>query len=239
MTYHINSRQNDKIKDVVKLFQLSEKKKQQKFIVEGYHLLELALKAKVVLEVYSLKELDIDNSITQYIVTPEILDKISQVKTSQGVVAICQMLPSKDITSPKVLYLDDVADPGNVGTLLRTALAFSFKDVIVTKNTCNVYNEKVIQASQGAIFSLNIINDENIINNLKDYSIIATEIKGSVNINEIEPLNKFVLILGNEAHGVNPELLKIADKRIRIDIKEIESLNVAVAGGIAMYALSK
>lgn len=237
MIYKISSRQNEHIKEVFKLYQSGERKLQNKFIIEGFHLLDMALKAKQVVEVFTLKELNIDKTIDQYIVTCEILEKLSKVKNPQGVIAVCKCKSPSKIVGKKVLYLDDVSDPGNVGTLLRTALAFGYKDVVLSKNTCSIYNEKVISACQGALFELNIVENMPIANLKKDYQILATEIKGSVSADEFEPPKKFVLVLGNEAHGVSKEILTLADQRIRIDINDIESLNVAVAGGIMMYIL--
>lgn len=240
MIYKIESRQNSKIKEVVKLFQISEKKRQNRFLIEGYHLLEMALNKGAVEAIFTLKEIkDIPDSIPQYIVNDIILEKISETKAPQGVVAIVKNSPSKPLSSDKVLYLDDVSDPGNLGTLLRTALAFRYNDVILSPNCCSYLNAKVIQASQGAIFELNIITkslDE--ISNLKDYEILATEIKGSIKLEDVKSASKHVLVLGNESRGVSDKILKFADKRIRIDIINIESLNVGVAGGIVMHYLS-
>lgn len=238
MIQKILSKQNEKIKDLVKLSKSSEKESRQQFIVEGYHLLEMALASNSVVSVFSLKELDIPSNISQYIVTEEIMEKISSSKSPQGVVAICLMNKEKSIVSNKVLYLDDVSDPGNMGTILRTALAFGYNDIIVSKNSCSVYNEKVVQSSQGAIFELNIVKgDVSTLKNLEGYEILATEIKGSVSLKDVKHQDKFVLVLGNEAHGVSKEILSIADQRIRIDIRDIESLNVAIAGAICMYSL--
>lgn len=239
MIFEIKSRQNERIKEVVKLQQASHKETKQQFIVEGFHLLEMALNANAVKEVYTLKEIsNLSNKIPQYIVTSEIMEKISTNKSPQGVLAICSMKKAEPISSNKVLYLDDVGDPGNMGTLLRTALAFGYNDIIISNHSCSIYNEKAIQASQGALFKLNIIKgDSSLLKALKGYEILATEIKGSLDLKSINAPQKFVLVLGNEARGVSDEILKIADKRIRIDIKDIESLNVAIAGAICMYSL--
>ena len=146
------------------------------------------------------------------------MESISSSKTPQGVVVICDYIKTKPISSDKVLCLDNVSDPGNLGTLLRTALAFGYKDVILLGG-CFQYNEKVLQSTQGAIFDLNIVNDYDL-ELLYDYEILATEIKGSAEISTVKPQQKHVLVLGNEAHGVSEEILKIADKRIRIDIQK-------------------
>ena len=242
MIINISSKQNTKIKEIGKLISdNSYRKERNEFVIEGFHLLEMALEDRLVKAIFSLEPLkNIDEKITNYIVSEDILKKISTQKNPQGVVAICSMRKEKEISHNNVLYLDGVSDPGNLGTLLRTALAFSFKDVILSKGSVSLYNEKTISSSQGAIFRLNIISgDEQNLINLKEkgYKILATEIKGSVELKNIKKSDKQVLILGNEAHGVNEKILNLADERIRIDINEIESLNVAICGAIMMHYL--
>lgn len=242
MIINISSKQNTKIKEIGKLISDNSYRKERKeFVIEGFHLLEMALEDRLVKAIFSLEPLkNIDEKITNYIVSEDILKKISTQKNPQGVVAICSMRKEKEISHNNVLYLDGVSDPGNLGTLLRTALAFSFKDVILSKGSVSLYNEKTISSSQGAIFRLNIISgDEQNLINLKEkgYKILATEIKGSVELKNIKKSDKQVLILGNEAHGVNEKILNLADERIRIDINEIESLNVAICGAIMMHYL--
>ena len=242
MIINISSKQNTKIKEIGKLISDNSYRKERKeFVIEGFHLLEMALEDKLVKAIFSLEPIkNIDEKITNYIVSEDILKKISTQKNPQGVVAICSMRKEKEISHNNVLYLDEVSDPGNLGTLLRTALAFSFKDVILSKGSVSIYNEKTISSSQGAIFRLNIISgDEQNLIDLKEkgYKILATEIKGSVELKNIKKSDKQVLILGNEAHGVNEKILNLADERIRIDINEIESLNVAICGAIMMHYL--
>lgn len=242
MIINISSKQNTKIKEIGKLISDNSYRKERKeFVIEGFHLLEIALEDKLVKAIFSLEPIkNIDEKITNYIVSEDILKKISTQKNPQGVVAICSMRTEKEISHNNVLYLDEVSDPGNLGTLLRTALAFSFKDVILSKGSVSLYNEKTISSSQGAIFRLNIISgDEQNLIDLKEkgYKILATEIKGSVELKNIKKSDKQVLILGNEAHGVNEKILNLADARIRIDINEIESLNVAICGAIMMHYL--
>lgn len=237
MIYKINSRQNDKIKNLVKLSNPKFSKEQKLFKIEGFHALEMAMEAKVIKSVFTTSELKINVDIPQYIISKEIMQQVSSAKSPQGVIAVCEYINSRPISSNKILYLDDVSDPGNLGTLLRTALAFGYKDVVINGG-CNEYNEKVLQSTQGAIFKLNILHELDL-KELKDFEILATEIKGSIDLENVKAPAKHVLILGNEAHGVQDKILKLADKRIRINIQDIESLNVAVAGAIAMYKLSK
>lgn len=243
MIQKISSRQNERIKEIVKLSQKSIKDEKKLFIIEGFHLLEMALNEGLLDSVYSLSIInEIPDDIPQYIVTKEVMEKISKNKSSQGVLALCKMKTEKEITSNHVLYLDDISDPGNLGTLLRSALAFNYKDVILSKNCCYLYNEKVVQASQGAIFTLNIlVRDFSILNDLKNkgYSLLVTSLKNAVDINEINDKEKHVIVLGNEAHGVSDKIMNIADKLIKIKINDIDSLNVSIAGAIAMYVLGK
>ena len=236
MIIKIESRQNQKNKDLVKLSNPKYSKDQKLFKIEGFHALEMAKESGCLEHVFTTKEIK-NLDVIQYVVSKDIMESISSAKSPQGVICVCKYLQEKPITSAKVLLLDNVSDPGNLGTLLRTALAFGYNDVIL-KGGCSQYNEKVLQSTQGAIFSLNILNDFDI-NTLKGYEIIATEIKGSVDLSTLGKINKHILVLGNEAHGVSEDILKIANKRVRIDIKNIESLNVAIAGAIAMYELSK
>lgn len=240
MIKEIKSRQNDLIKEVAKLSSPSFRKEKGQFKVDGFHMFEMAKSSNLLEAVFLLKEIkDLDKNIPQYIVNEEIMEKISVAKSPQGIVSICKIKEEKEITSNKVLYLDDVSDPGNLGTILRTAVAFGFSDVILSKNCCSIYNEKTLQASQGAIFILNIVQDYSLTKlKEKGYKIYATEIKGSVSLKNIKKESKIVLVLGNEAHGVSKVVLDQADLRIRIDIENIESLNVAIAGAIAMYELN-
>lgn len=240
----INSKQNQKIKDLVMLSKQSERNLRREFVVEGFHLFEMALNSGLVKSVFVLKENNkIPSNIPQYVVTEEIMKKISSEVSPQGIVAVCSYLKADyQNLSDKILYLDDIGDPGNLGTILRTALAFSYKTIILSENSCSIYNQKVVQSSQGSLFNLNIIlNSEKTLKQLKEkgYQIISTEIKGSKSLKEISVNKKHVLVLGNEAHGVSKQILEKSDLRVRIDINGIESLNVAIAGAIVMFELSK
>ncbi len=241
MIQEISSKQNSKIKYCLKLHQQSFRDEEQKFLIEGDHLVEMALETNSILEIYTLKQRKvIPDNIPQYIVNEDVLRKIAFSMNPQGIVAVCKMKKEQPIKSNKILLLNDVSDPGNLGTIFRSALAFGYQDILLTNKCCSAYNEKAIQASQGALFKLNLLKKFDL-NSLKKngYQIIATEIKGSVTLNSFKPNNKHVLILGNESRGVNQELLEISDVRVRIEINEIESLNVGVAAGIVMHEFSK
>lgn len=235
MIYQLTSKSNSVIKETVQLYESKVRNEKKLFICEGFHMLEEAKKYNAIAKVFTLEKLDLEED--QYILTKELLGKLSKSVTPQGVLIVCKMPGEKNITSNKVLYLDGISDPGNMGTLLRTALAFNFLDVIVSKDCVSTYNEKVIQASQGAIFQLNIVKGN--IDNLellkeKNYQIISTGLKSSIDIVDINPPSKLVLVLGNEAKGVGEDILSISTSVVRISMSNIDSLNVGVAGGIAM-----
>ncbi len=236
MIYKIDSRQNSKIKYLVKLSNPKFLKEQKLFKIEGFHALEMAKESGVLKSVFVTKEIK-DLDVDQYVISSQLMETISSVKSPQGVICVCEFIKEKKTFGDKILCLDNVSDPGNLGTLLRTALAFGYDDVILLDG-CSQYNEKVLQSTQGAIFKLNILNNFDL-KSLKNYEIYATEIKGSVDLSTISSKTKHILVLGNEAHGVSKDVLELATKRIRIDIQNIESLNVAIAGAIAMYQLSK
>ena len=234
----ITSKTNSKIKDLVRLHKSKEREKMGYFLVEGFHMLEMALKANVVKEVYTLKQLDLPSDITQYLVTEEIIDKISINKSSQGVVAKCVLLKKKLNNQDKIIYLDNISDPGNLGTILRTALAFDYFDVIKSPNSVSIYNEKSLSATQGAVFELNIIDkDYEVLLDLKNrgYLIVVTSLRNAMLLSDITIPQKCVLVFGNEGQGVRKEILEIADITIKIPINNIESLNVGVAAGILMH----
>jgi TrmH family RNA methyltransferase len=139
----------------------------------------------------------------------------------------------------KVVYLDKIGDPGNMGTIIRTALAFDYDAVIVSEGCVDVYNEKVVAASKGAIFLLPVIKA-----NLKDLKEDSTVVVSALTNNSIEPNEvkidkRLVLVIGSESHGVSPETLSLADYVTKIKISNIDSLNASIAAGILMFELGK
>ncbi|MFA6620397.1 MAG: RNA methyltransferase [Bacilli bacterium] len=240
MCEFIQSKENSKVKEAYK----AKEGKGDRFLVEGFHLVEMALEHQMADAIFSLK--DYRASAPVYLVTPEIIAKLSSTVTPEGIVALCHKIPAKAPSHSRLLYLDEVRDPGNVGTLLRTALAFGFSDVILSKGSAEAYSSKVLLASQGAIFALNFSEskqapEQDIIElKTRGYRIIATDLKAAVPPEEIETLDqKICLVLGNEAHGVAPSILSQAHQTVRIPMGGIDSLNVAIAGGILLYLLSR
>ena len=171
------------------------------------------------------------------------MSKISNVSTPPGIIALIkQKSQNKFSNNGPILLLDDISNPGNLGTILRSAEWFGIKHVYLSENTVDPYNSKTIQSAAGAHFYLSgIIQTDliDVINFYKKYNfqIIGTSLNGC-NINSMNINNNWALILGNEGHGISKEINKYIDKSITIDkFGNIESLNVAMAGSIILSKL--
>ena len=173
--------------------------------------------------------------IEVYQVNEEIIKKLATSENPEGVVFVCEFLkPKKDKKDyHKIIYLDHVSDPGNLGTIIRTAVAFNYDAVILSEGSVEIYNEKVLAASKGAIFAIDIFNDD--IANY-DYPIIVSTLNDkSVPLNKSKKPDNFILVLGNESHGVSKEVCEKATYFVKIEMSDnIDSLNVAIAAGILM-----
>ena len=233
----ITSKNNDKIKYVVSLKDNKNRKKEGKFIGEGKKSLQLALQAGLVEEVYTYDTLLIDENIPQYLVNEEVMKKLSSSVNPEGVVFVANVPSFKKDKYNKILFLDSINDPGNLGTLTRTALAFGYDAVVTSKDSVSVYNEKTLAACKGANYLIPVFQDD--LSNYKDdYQIIVSTLKdSSIDLDEVQAKDSFVLVLGNEAHGVSKNTEQLADVFVKIPIQGINSLNVAVAGGILMYKI--
>lgn len=204
-------------------------------MVEGAHLVEEARKLGVLIEAYALEEKE------GYIALSKALMKsICHTDTVISEIGLCRMLPALE-TEGNILLLDGVQDPGNMGTLLRSACAFGFKTVWISEDSCDLYNPKVIRSSQGAIFKLHfqIGNLVDLIANLKDYHIYGTNVLNGILVEEANKNGKIALILGNEGNGISKAVQALNLINIYIPMNQTESLNVAVAGSILMYELNK
>ena len=238
----ITSNTNEFIKYLNKLKDTSFSKKENKALIEGEHLVNEA--KDYLLAILTLKEVK-GLEIDQYIVTEEILKKLSSGKSFSKIIGLISLKKEEPIKSNVLIYLNRVQDPGNVGTIFRTSLAFSYFDILIDEGSSYKYNPKVIQASQGSIFKLNIINSDysHLISLKKEgYKIIVTALNNnSIYLKDfkLKDNEKYVIVFGNEGQGVSKEIIDIADYVLKIDINNIDSLNVAIASGIILYSLKK
>ena len=235
MIEKIVSKSNSKIKYITSLHNAKYRKENKQFLAEGYKSLEMALKTGLVKEVYSLKEIEGLKDIPNYIVTEEIMEKISTSKTPEGVVFLCDIPNLLGNKLDKVIYLDHVSDPGNAGTIIRTALAFGYDAVVFSNDSVDIFNEKVISATKGAIFNIPVIKKD--ISEIKNgHQLIASTLSDkSVSLENAKAKKPFILVLGNESHGVSEEIINNSDLLVKIPIETMESLNVSIAAGILMY----
>ena len=227
----ITSLENSKIKEISKLLTTKYRKKEKKFLVEGAHLVKEARACGILLEAFSLDEKE---GYTQ--VTPQIMSKLSNTDTLVSEIGLCKMIDKTELSN-KMLILDQVQDPGNMGALMRSARAFGFDTIVLGLGCCDIYNDKVIRSSQGAIFKLNFINANLVefIPTLKDYKVYGTNVVNGIELTKLESSNKLAFILGNEGNGVSKEVEALVDSNIYISMNDTESLNVSVAGGIIMH----
>ena len=237
----IESKENKKIKYINKLRTNKFMNEEHKFIVEGKHLVDEANFSGILIETISTEELDYN--VPNTLVTKNVMEYISFLPSKSNIIGICKFIDEKEIGN-KIIILDNVQDPGNIGTIIRSANAFNFDTVVLSLDSVNKYNDKLIRASQGMIFSMNVItkNIKEFILKLKkeNYLICATDVVDGIKVNSIKGNDKVAIIMGNEGTGVSDEIKSLSDKNIYIPIsKSCESLNVAVASSIIMYELNK
>lgn len=241
MIKEITSKDNQYILEAIKLKQAKYRLTEKLFLVEGEHLFEMALNAQAIKHLFVLKPID-NVDLLQFVISFELMKKISSFQSPPNVIAVCHELKTKEITSQQLIYLDEISDPGNLGTILRTSLAFGYKDILLSEKCASIYNEKVIRATQGALFNLNILKSSpHHLLTLKDkgYQIIATSLKDAISFDKVKYAQKAIIIFGNEARGVSQEVLTISDIKIKIPMNLIDSLNVSVAASIILYHLSR
>jgi TrmH family RNA methyltransferase len=228
----------NKIKIIRSLANKKERYSQGRFVIEGEKIVNEALKMGIVIEELIVREdlQDRINSSNYITASKKDLERCSALKHSPGVLAICPFIkwdPPK-IASGKYIMLDGVNDPGNLGTIIRIADWFGISGIICSKETVDVYNQKVVQASMASVFRVPVwyydLNE--FIDSNSGCKFIAADLKG-------EDLNSFtfpsngILIMGSESHGISENLLSRADHKLTIPrVGDAESLNVSVATGI-------
>lgn len=226
----IISKDNKKIKYAKGLLATKNRKKESKFLVEGKKNIELAKQAECVEYIITT-----DESYDGLLVSEAVMKEVVSTANLIDSVAVCNY-PTFDTNSDKVLILDDIQDPGNLGTLIRSALAFNFDKVVCSHKCADYTNPKVVRSSAGAIFNIEVIYTD-LVEYLKlsENPTIGTFIDGSTNFQRFD---KFNLVIGNEGNGISKEVEELCDIKYRIDINEtLDSLNAAIAGSILMHQL--
>ena len=251
----ISSKDNEIVKNIKKLKEKKYRDLENAYIIEGIKLVKEAIyeNAKIrqiiMCENYAdNKEIDKETlyEISKYnliYVTEKVFNTITDVKTPQGIIAIveknnstCEINYSEEI----IIALDDVQDPGNLGTIIRTADSANLKQIILSKNSADPYNPKVVRSTMGGIFRVNIIEVDNLEETLKQtqkngFKVMVTVLDTQKSIYDVN-YNKKVIIIGNEANGISKSIQNIADEKVKIPmLGKTESLNASVAAGVMIY----
>ena len=243
----ITSKANSVVKNAKKLHQKKYRKKA--YLIEGWHLFEEAVQAGVTIEkIFALESYrDQLAAFPQTVwVSEDILLDLADSQTPQGIVAVVQKeeVGQVDFSQGKFLFLEDVQDPGNVGTIIRTADAAGYTGVIVSDKSADIYSLKTLRSMQGSHFHLPIyrMSSQALLKETKEAAVpvLATTLsKDSVDYRELPSIENFVLVMGNEGQGISPLMAESADQLVHISMKgQAESLNVAVAAGILIFHLS-
>ena len=239
----ITSLDNKKIKDVVKLQNKKYRDLTNTFVVETTHLVEEVEKAGIVKELFLVEDEFVDRDDT-YFITKDIMKKISSMESPSNVLAVCEKSNSKEIIGSKILLLDEIQDPGNLGTIIRSSVAFGVTTIILSNDTVDLYNPKVIRASEGMFCHINIITMdlEEAIKEIKEKGIkvYGTNVVNGKEVNTISDKSSYALVMGNEGNGVKKHIQELCDENLYIPMNEsCESLNVGVACSILLYELGR
>lgn len=262
MAITISSKDNEKIKYTKSLLKTKGRTSESKFIIEGYRILTLAVECNAdidyvfINEDFEQKEEHVEfvqvleqKKIRVYKTKNTIFNELVDTQNTQGILAVVKFKKKtleNDLTDDSnfVLILDRIQDPGNMGTIIRTADAAGVDTIIALKGCVDIYNPKVIRSTMGSIFGMNIINatqEESIrLLKLKNFDIVSSYLDTDNFYNEIEYNYKVALVIGNEANGVNEDLISKSDVLVKIPIYgKAESLNAAISSAILMYEIKK
>lgn len=251
----ISSKENELIKHIKKLKDKKERDISNEYVIEGIKLIQEAIQENVnIKQIIVCDDCDKTESMPKDLmyeiakydciyVTKKIFKYISEVQEPQGILAVIEknnLDREIDYSQDIIVALDDVQDPGNLGTILRTVDSIGLTQILVSKGTADSYNPKVVRSTMGAIFRIKIIECEDLEKTLKEikkhkFKVVVTSLQTENSIYEIN-YNKKVIVIGNEAKGVEKDIQELADEKIKIPmLGKTESLNASVATGIVLY----
>lgn len=250
----IISKENEKIKFLKKLSLHKYREESGKFFIENAATIYDAAQAGYFFEaLFTTQEFISKNkkfafltekikSAEYYLIDGKVNKSFSNLDTPSGICAVYEKKEKPIDYGAPIVYLNGISDPGNLGTIMRSALAFSFKNIIADEHCADIYSPKTINAAKDAIFKLNIVRDKNfsLLKKVKEkMKICAATLTGAEDIAVIKKFKPVCVVLGSESRGVDENIIKLADKQIKINIfEDMESLNVACAAAIIFYAYS-
>ena len=242
----VTSLDNSKVKKYRKLQKRKYRDQYGEYIVEGLHLILEAFRAGVLEELILEEGMDVPVSCPYTYFSSEVMSKISMMDTPSTIMGLCRKAKDEDVVGNRILILDGIQDPGNLGTIIRSAVAFDVDTIVLSERTVDLYNPKVLTATQGMFFHVRVVSKLaleviSMLQNL-DIPVYGTSVVNGVDVrslNESEKKN-FALVVGNEGNGVRDEILSVCNKNLYIEMnKNVESLNVAIAASILLYELGR
>ena len=229
---------NPKIKKLKRLKEKKYRDEENLFLVEGEHLIKEAYSNGYLKELLKVEGNNYKLDVETNEISENVAKNLSSLKTPANIFGVCEK-KKMNLKEGKILILDSVQDPGNIGTIIRSAVAFNVDTIVINEKCADIYSDKVVRASQGMIFSANIIKEnlEEFIKQIKStHKVFATKVDGGKILKDVEKLKNFAIIMGSEGQGVDKKLLDLADEYLYIPMnKKCESLNVAVATSIILY----
>ncbi|WP_415349232.1 TrmH family RNA methyltransferase [Clostridium perfringens] len=246
----IESKNNNLFKEIKKLKEKKHRIKSNKYLIEGLRFVEEAIKSKVSIDsiifTESFKEknpdlfLKINENIKIIQMNEALLKQLCSTENPQGIVGVINMQNKELKSGELVVLVDKVQDPGNMGTIIRTAHAAGAAGIVMTKGTVDIYNDKTLRSTMGSIFYIPIVEDDSLdfvkSLNKEGYKLVVSSLQGKNNFFEENLQGKVMIAVGNEGNGVSDEVYDIADIKVKIPMPgEAESLNVAVATSIMIY----
>lgn len=238
----ITSVNNEKIKNLVRLKDKKYRDKMGLFFIEGLDIIEEAYKAGLLKELYVLDGYDNPYSDIEYVnVTYEVMKKISDMESISEYYGVCEKKQEMEL-GKRLIILDGIQDPGNLGTIIRSAVAFNFDTVVLSRECVDMYNSKVLRSTKGMIFNKNVIVRDivSFMDELDGYTIYGTDVTCGEDIRDIEVPQNMAIVIGNEGRGISKIVHDKCDNFIYIDMNDkCESLNAGVASSIIMYEVNK
>ncbi|NLZ48965.1 MAG: RNA methyltransferase [Clostridiales bacterium] len=246
----IQSKDNKLIKEIKKLKERKYRDNYQKFFIEGFRFVEEAFKAHAKVDCLLVSEtqaekymsfLESVNLKDKYIVKDNLFRDICSTENPQGMAAVISKAQQQcDFSEGLIVLTDKVQDPGNMGTIIRTAHAVGAKAVIYSLGTVDPYNEKTLRSTMGSIFYLPIIEDKNLelVSQLlsQGYKLVASSLKAEDNFYDVKYGDKIIIAVGNEGNGISDKVEAMADIKVKIPMPGgAESLNVSVAASVMLY----
>lgn len=246
----IESKNNNLFKEIKKLKEKKHRVKNNKYIIEGLRFVDEALKSGVSIdsiiftENFKEKNEEFFSNIPENIrliqMNEALLKQLCSTENPQGVLGVVNMQNKELKGGELVILVDKVQDPGNMGTIIRTAHAAGASGIIMTKGTVDIYNDKTLRSTMGSIFYIPVVEDDSLeyVKSLKEegYKLVVSSLQGKNNFFEENLQGKVIIAVGNEGNGVSDEVYEISDIKVKIPMPgNAESLNVAVATSVMIY----